>query len=1021
MSVGRVSHFPGASLIPASLRTRAVGIGLMLAAYCILGRVGMALPRLGEHAGAVWLPAGLALAGLLRFGIGIWPGVFMGAFAVTLATGHAPWLAALIALGNTLALVLGALALQRDGLHVELDRKRDLWLFCAVGAGFAMALCASNSVFWLATGGRMAWPQAPQAWLGVWLGNAISALVIGIPLLTCSRASVRRLIAGRRWLPTMMLTLAVIGSGALAFVVSTPGRTVQSASLSLPLFALPLLVLPHVLLCWLAARSGLFAASLSSLALTAVAVVATRQGFGPFPFPASFSGSDPGAAFLIGYVFSLLAVPLLTTALASEIAANQQRWRRALDAAQIGVGEWDLVRGRVVMSARWLALLGHTTQDFGDDVQAFWSRVHPDDVRSVERAFAPLRAGRFVDCRADCRMLCRDGSWRPFELHAMVTERGADAEPVHILTIARDTSDLQAARESQHLSRGLHEYLHEGLLITDSQLRVLEVNPTFETITGQSRAELLASVAPLLRPAEPGSEGASWQAAMNAALASAGVWHGEVRGRRRNGEPCLLQTTVSVLRNADGSVRNHVVAITDITHARQQLEQLQRQAHFDELTRLPNRVRMAHMLEAALQTSRREGSLLTVCYLDLDHFKPVNDRFGHEAGDRLLLELANRMRRSLRSWAGGDDVVARIGGDEFVLLLRTATLEESRHAVERVLNQICQPYALGAGAAAAVVVTASIGATVFPLDGADAETLLRHADHAMYGAKQAGRNGYLFFDAEHDRRAEARFVALGRVQEALDADEFRLYYQPKVDMRSGAVLGMEALLRWKHPEKGVISPAQFLPLIENTGLSGSVGNWVLQHGIAQLAQWLRQGLDITVSINVSARHLQEPLFARHLAAVLSSHQARVAQHLIIEVLETAALADVDYTCTLMEECRALGVRFALDDFGTGYSTFTYLKQLPIDMLKIDRSFVTNMLSDRHDLAIVEGVIGLSQTFGCTVVAEGVETPEQAQRLIEIGCNMGQGNGIAAAMPADQVAGWVNGYTGLLRSAERELR
>ena len=289
---------------------------------------------------------------------------------------------------------------------------------------------------------------------------------------------------------------------------------------------------------------------------------------------------------------------------------------------------------------------------------------------------------------------------------------------------------------------------------------------------------------------------------------------------------------------------------------------------------------------------------------------------------------------------------------------------------------------------------------------------------AVFGAKQAGRNGYLFFDAEHDRRAQARFVALGRVQEALAAGEFRLYYQPKVDMRTARVLGVEALLRWKHPDQGMISPAQFLPLIENTSLSAGVGDWVLQEGIEQLARWLRLGLDFTVSINVSARHLQEPLFAKNLAALLARHQAPVAQNLIIEVLETAALADVDYTCELMQECRALGVRFALDDFGTGYSTFTYLKRLPIDMLKIDRSFVINMLVDRQDLAIVEGVIGLSQTFACTVIAEGVETPAQAQRLIEIGCHVGQGNGIAAAMPADAVPDWVHHYKGIPAAAER---
>ena len=1011
MSVGRLSRLPGALLIPAISRAWSWRVALLFAAYSLCGRVGLGMPSFNDSSTLTWLPAGVALAGLLRFGVGVWPGVFFGALGLTLAAGFEPWLAVMIAIGNTLGPVLGALVLQRDGLHVELDRRRDLWLFGLVGIGFAMAVSASNASFWLAASGRISASQAPQAWREMWLGDAVSALLVGVPLLTASRAAVERASAGWRWLPSALLALGVVGSGALALLLASPYQPGPS-----PWFFAPLCLLPHALLGWLAARSGLFAASLGTLALAAVAVVATLNGIGPF----TWAGRDHGLASLVVYVCSLSVVPLLLTALAGEIAANERRWRRALDGSQIGIGEWDLLRGRFDISARWLTLLGYTPQEFGHDLSAFWSRVHPDDVLSVQRAFEPLRAGRAIDaqagCRATCRMLCRDGSWRTFELHALVIERGPDAAPHRIVTTARDTTELASARDGRHLSRNVFEYLHEGLLITDSSHRVLEANPTFEQITGDSRDALLATVPPLLRPAEPGSEAAEWQAAMHAALASHGVWRGEVRAHRRDATPCLLQITVSVFRDADASVRNHVFAITDITHARQQLEQLQRQAHFDELTRLPNRVRMAHMLEAALQTSRREGSLLTVCYLDLDHFKPVNDRFGHEAGDRLLLELANRMRRSLRSWAGGDDVVARIGGDEFVLLLRTATLEESRHAVERVLNQICQPYALGAGAAAAVVVTASIGATVFPLDGADAETLLRHADHAMYGAKQAGRNGYLFFDAEHDRRAEARFVALGRVQEALDADEFRLYYQPKVDMRSGAVLGVEALLRWKHPDKGVISPAQFLPLIENTGLSSSVGNWVLQHGIDQLAQWLSQGLDLTVSINISARHLQEPLFAQHLSGLLARQQASVAQHLIIEVLETAALADVDYTCTLMEECRALGVRFALDDFGTGYSTFTYLKRLPIDMLKIDRSFVTHMLSDRHDLAIVEGVIGLSQTFGCTVVAEGVETPEQAQRLIEIGCTMGQGNGIAAAMPAEQVPGWVSSYVGMPGSA-----
>jgi EAL domain-containing protein (putative c-di-GMP-specific phosphodiesterase class I) len=311
-----------------------------------------------------------------------------------------------------------------------------------------------------------------------------------------------------------------------------------------------------------------------------------------------------------------------------------------------------------------------------------------------------------------------------------------------------------------------------------------------------------------------------------------------------------------------------------------------------------------------------------------------------------------------------------------------------------------------------VQVTASMGATVYPIDRSDADTLLRHADHAMYGAKQSGRNGYLFFDPEHRRRTEERVMAIGRVQEALDQHEFLLHYQPKVDMRSGRVLGFEALLRWEHPTQGMIAPLQFLPLIENTGLSSRIGDWVIAQALDHLSQWRRNGLDFSVSVNVSARHLQEPDFALRLSELLARHREPLATHLEIEMLETAAHADIETTSALLARCQAIGVRFALDDFGTGYSTLTYLKRLPVDVLKIDRSFVHHMLEDSQDRAIVEGVIGLARTFNCTVVAEGVESPAQARTLLDLGCDIGQGTGIAAPMPAEQVAQWVRDYKGM---------
>jgi EAL domain-containing protein (putative c-di-GMP-specific phosphodiesterase class I) len=255
-------------------------------------------------------------------------------------------------------------------------------------------------------------------------------------------------------------------------------------------------------------------------------------------------------------------------------------------------------------------------------------------------------------------------------------------------------------------------------------------------------------------------------------------------------------------------------------------------------------------------------------------------------------------------------------------------------------------------------------------------------------------------------------MAIGRVQEALDQGEFVLFYQPKVEMISGRVLGLEALLRWEHPQQGLIAPQQFLPLIEHTGLSARVGDWVFSQALDHLSQWRRSGLDIAVSVNVSARHLQEPDFAQRLSELLARHEEPLATHLELEMLETAAHADIDAASALMARCRAIGVRIALDDFGTGYSTLTYLKRLPVDVLKIDRSFVHHMLDDSQDRAIVEGVIGLARTFGCTVVAEGVESPAQARMLLDLGCQIGQGTGIAAPMPAGLVSAWVRDYRGM---------
>lgn len=690
-------------------------------------------------------------------------------------------------------------------------------------------------------------------------------------------------------------------------------------------------------------------------------------------------------------------------------ARDPAPWAALFGSARMGVATWSLDGSEVYTSPRWRTLLadphGHRTSG----LQGLLATAHEDDRHALQVAVEAMNSPGNDQFKVELRMMTSEG-WRWFDLCGQVPARRADGRPTRLAFALDDVTERRTSADREHLSASLFQHLHEGLLITDAQMRVLDVNPTYLKILGNTREELIGQIPPLLQTSATDGSKPSQHASMWSSLQAQGSWRGELAERRRDGEPCILQVTISAVRGPDTLARYHVLVISDITEQRRQRDRLERQAHYDELTRLPNRAHLGQLLAEGMAATERDNCLLAVCYIDLDHFKPVNDRYGHAAGDRLLVELSRRLRSALRSHPVWSDRAARLGGDEFALLLRAKSVEEVRLAVERVLRVASLPYVVD-DEADPVTVTASIGATIYPIDRSDPDTLLRHADHAMYGAKQTGRNGYLIFDPEHNRRAEERIIAITRVQDALAQNELVLHYQPKVDMRRGVVLGVEALLRWNHPVEGLIAPGMFMPIIESTGLSAKVGDWVLDQALAQLAQWQEAGMSLSLSVNVSARHLQEPDFAHRLSELIAKHGRTLGTSLELEVLETAALVDVAHTSSLLERCRKLGVRFALDDFGTGYSTLSYLKRLPVDVLKIDRTFVHNMLEDRQDLAIVEGVIGLARTFHCSVIAEGVETAAQARLLLDLGCDIGQGHGIAVPMAAHQVHEWVRGYRG----------
>ena len=387
--------------------------------------------------------------------------------------------------------------------------------------------------------------------------------------------------------------------------------------------------------------------------------------------------------------------------------------------------------------------------------------------------------------------------------------------------------------------------------------------------------------------------------------------------------------------------------------------------------------------------------------MDFDGFKAVNDDYGHSVGDELLVALSERMKLALRE----GDTLARIGGDEFiVLMVDLEKIEDSEPALKRLLKAVSDPVTIGDDV---MEVSASIGLTLYPADQGDAEQLMRHADQAMYIAKQSGKNRYHVFDVEQDNAVHAQRANLNGIRSALDRHEFVLHYQPKVNMRTGEVIGTEALIRWQHPERGLIPPFDFLPLIEDHELSIEVGEWVLDTALSQISQWQSSGIDLPVSVNISPYQLTQENFPDRLALILARYPDVDPHCLELEILETSTLEDMSKVSAIMAACHELGLSFSLDDFGTGYSSLTYLRRLPASVIKIDQSFVRDMLEDPDDLAIIEGIVGLAKSFQRTVIAEGVETIAHGEALVRLGCDLGQGYGFARPMPAGDIPDWMN--------------
>jgi diguanylate cyclase (GGDEF)-like protein/PAS domain S-box-containing protein len=464
-----------------------------------------------------------------------------------------------------------------------------------------------------------------------------------------------------------------------------------------------------------------------------------------------------------------------------------------------------------------------------------------------------------------------------------------------------------------------------------------------------------------------------------------------------------LDTHATPLRDQHGEITALLGVTRDMSAVRAHQQQLEFLAHYDALTKLPNRALLSDRMAQALVLSRRNHHLTAVCYLDLDGFKAINDAFGHEAGDALLVEVAQRLRDTVRA----SDTVARLGGDEFVLLLvGVESRDECERTVDRVLRALAAPIRLDDREC---YVSGSIGITVFPDDDNDPDTLLRHADLAMYSAKQAGKNRHLRYDASGDHRALARRETARAVIEGLDGGEFQLHYQPIVDLRERRVLAFEGLLRWLHPQAGMLLPGEFLPNVIDSETGLVLERWVLSEGMRQLVQWRAAGITQRLALNVSGSYLLSSSFVEELGALLAAHPELDPAALSIEVLEATVVGETEALIGIFQRCRQLGVEMTIDDFGSGYSTLANFRRLPADTLKVDQSLVHSLLGNHDDLAVVDSVVALALAFKRKLIAEGIETPEVALLLMTLGCPVGQGFGIARPMPAAAVPHWLRQF------------
>ena len=671
---------------------------------------------------------------------------------------------------------------------------------------------------------------------------------------------------------------------------------------------------------------------------------------------------------------------------------------KAQELAHIGHWELDLAKNTLHWSDEVYRIFGLAPQEFGATYEAFLAFVHPDDVAMVNEAYNDSVAEK-RDYEITHRVLRKDGTLLYVE-ERCTHEFDGEGKVLRSIGTVHDITEQRMAQEELQLAAKVIENTTNGVMITDARQKIIYVNDVLCRITGYGREELEGKLPGLL---SSGWHDAAYYKKMWKSITETGQWRGEIRDRRKNGEYYIAELSIFVLKNDAGAITNYIAITDDVTEKKQKEELIHNLAFYDSLTGLPNRVMFQQMFESAIKKAHRKGEGCALLFFDLDNFKNVNDTLGHTVGDRLLKEVSERLGGMLRE----GDKLCRLGGDEF-----TVIIEEHEgpvgvaHVAEKINQALAAPFEIDYHQ---LFIGGSIGISLYPTDGTDYAALVKAADTAMYYVKETGKSSYQFFTEELNQLTTERMMIENALRQATQRDEMFLVYQPKIDLSSGRVYGMEALLRWKHPEMGFIPPDKFIVIAEETGQITQIGTWVALQALLDTCRLHRAGFsELVVSVNVSGIQLNQANFVSAFLGALI-HTGIDKSKVELEITESALLNQVEEAMEKLNTLNEQGVKLSIDDFGTGYSSLSYLKKLPVQTLKIDRSFIDDIVTDGDDRSITSSIISLAHNMGMEVVAEGVETSEQVEVVKALGCEKVQGYFYAKPMPYDDFAAWLEAH------------